>query len=292
MNTKATTLSTITYWQANVNGVSVHVAEAGNKGNQTILFLHGFPENSRAFEGVMNELKGEYHLLAIDLPGIGGSDPIASSDKNAIAGFVHEFIQTLQLKQVILAGHDIGGMVVYAFLKQFSQQVLKAIIMNTAVPGVAPWEEVKRNPHIWHFAFFAVPSLPEVLTTGKEKPLFDFFYDNLSANKNAITESNRNYYAAAYKRPASLKTGFNWYRAFPQDEKDNTAGSRITTPVLYLRGEKEPGAGIEHYIAGFKESGLLNITHTSIPDCGHFTAEEQPVKVAKAIAEFVTSVPA
>ena len=289
MNKKATTSHPITHWQTNVNGVSVHIAEAGNKGNQTILFLHGFPENSRAFEGVMNELKDAYHLLAIDLPGIGQSEAFGSGDKNAIATFVHEFIRVANLKQIVLVGHDIGGMVVYAFLKQFPQQLFKAVIMNTAIPGVAPWNEVKRNPHIWHFAFFAVPSLPEELATGKERALFNFFYDNLSANKNAISESNRSYYTAAYQHPTSLITGFNWYRAFPQDEKDNAAGSTVSTPVLYLRGENEPGAGIEQYIEGFKKSGLLNIRHTSIPECGHFSAEEQPEKVAKAIAEFVAS---
>jgi hypothetical protein len=33
---------------------------------------------------------------------------------------------------------------------------------------VAPWEEVKRNPYIWHFAFFAIPELPEKAFSGKQ----------------------------------------------------------------------------------------------------------------------------
>jgi hypothetical protein len=40
--------------------------------------------------------------------------------------------------------------------------------MNVVVPGVDHWSEVKRNPNIWHFAFHAVPELPEKLVQGKE----------------------------------------------------------------------------------------------------------------------------
>jgi pimeloyl-ACP methyl ester carboxylesterase len=38
------------------NGTSMHVIETGNRSGQPILFLHGYPENWQAFEGVMNEL--------------------------------------------------------------------------------------------------------------------------------------------------------------------------------------------------------------------------------------------
>lgn len=34
----------------------MHVIETGNRSGQPILFLHGYPENWQAFEGVMNEL--------------------------------------------------------------------------------------------------------------------------------------------------------------------------------------------------------------------------------------------
>jgi hypothetical protein len=45
---------------------------------------------------------------------------------------------------------------------------------------VAPWDAVERNPHIWHFAFHAVPELPEKLVAGNERAYFDFFYDAIA----------------------------------------------------------------------------------------------------------------
>jgi pimeloyl-ACP methyl ester carboxylesterase len=273
MDTKETASNSIIHRQIIVNNISVHLAETGNKNNQTILLLHGYPENWQAFEEVMNELNDKYHLLAIDLPGIGKSEGITTSDTYILAKFINDFIQTLDLKKIVLAGHDIGGMITYTFLKHFSESLSKAIIMNTAVPGVEPWEEVKRNPYIWHFAFYSIPSLPETLITGKQRVLFDYFYDTISANKNAISESKRKIYAEAYEKQTSLKTSFDWYRAFPLDEKINAGESPSNIPVLYLRGEKDFG-DMEKYIEGFKKSGLNNIKGESIPECGHFAPEE------------------
>ncbi len=288
VNIKGTILNTINHLQINVNNISVHVAEVGNKEAQTIIFLHGYPENWKEFENIMNKLKGNYHLLAIDLPGIGRSGAIASKDKYSIAKFVNDFIQTMNLQQIVLVGHDIGGMITYSFLKKFPMTLFKAIIMNTAVPGVEPWEEVKRNPYIWHFAFYSIPFLPEEIITGNQRVLFDYFYNTLSANKNAITEVDRKIYTEAYEKPSSLETSFDWYRAFAQDEKDNIDNSLTEIPLLYLKGEKDFG-NIEKYIQGFKNRGIKNIKGELIPDCGHFAPEEQPDKIAMAIHHFIAS---
>jgi len=269
-----------------VDGGSVHVIETGNRNGQPILFLHGYPENWQAFEGVMNELKEDYYLLAIDLPGIGQSEGIESGDKHAIAGFIRALVDVLKIEKITLVGHDIGGMVTYSFLRNFPAYLFKAVIMDTAVPGIEPWEEVKRNPHIWHFAFFAVPSLPETLILGKQAALFDFFYDNLSADKGAISDTQRKLYAAAYEKESALKTSLDWYRAFPQDEKDNADVVAVDVPVLYIRGDKEYG-DIAKYADGFSKKGIRNIKSELIPGCGHFAPEEQARKVAGVIAEFI-----
>lgn len=97
--------------QIKVDSKSFHLVEMGNKEKQAILFLHGYPENWSAFEKVMDELRNDYHLLTIDLPGIGLSEKIGKSDKKTIAKFINAIIEHLGLSNVILAGHDIGGMI-------------------------------------------------------------------------------------------------------------------------------------------------------------------------------------
>ncbi|MBO9204390.1 MULTISPECIES: alpha/beta fold hydrolase [Niastella] len=277
--------SLITHQQINVGGISVHVALAGDSANQAILFLHGYPENWQEFEGVMNILKDTYYVLAIDLPGIGMSEPIASGDKCSMAGFIKNIIETLHIERIILVGHDIGGMTTYSFIKQFSEKLVKAIIMNTAIPGIEPWEQVKRNPYLWHFALYAVPALPEAVFAGKQRILFDYFYNTLSFHKQAIGEDRRNEYANAYSNAVALKTSFDWYRAFLHDEKSNAKGESVNVPVLYIRGEMESG-DMGQYVEGLKKSGLSNLTAKLIPHCGHFAPEEQTEIIAEIIRGF------
>jgi pimeloyl-ACP methyl ester carboxylesterase len=282
----STLLNYFEHYQFDVNGISTHIAETGDKNNQTVLFLHGYPESWMAFSNVMTLMEKEYHLISIDMPGIGKSGPIASCDKLAIAHFINDLIKCLNLRNVVLAGHDLGGMVTYSVIRNFPENISKAVIMNTAIPGVEPWEEVKRNPYIWHFAFFAIPELPEIVFSGKQRLLFDYFFNIIAANPEALDDSRRNIYASAYDSPSSLKTGFDWYRAFPEDEKENSRHVPVNIPVLYLRGEKEYG-NIDQYLAGFKKSGFENIAGEFIPNSGHFAAEEAPEAVAKAIDNFI-----
>jgi pimeloyl-ACP methyl ester carboxylesterase len=163
----------------------------------------------------------------------------------------------------------------------------KAVIMNVVIPGISPWSEVERNPHIWHFAFHAVPGLPEKLVWGHQADYFDFFYDTISARRGAVSKEARETYVRAYSRPEALRVGFEWYRAFPQDEKDNSIGQDrpVQTPVLYLRGESE--GDLQPYLDGLRGSGLRNIQGRVIPNSGHFAPDEEPAEVINALRKFL-----
>ena len=271
-----------------IDGATLHVAEAGETGAPAMLLLHGWPESWAAFEGVMEALQGDAHVVAIDLPGIGASTTSPSSgDKRALAGCVHGVVARLGLAGATLVGHDVGGMVAYAFLQRFPDAVARAVIMNTAIPGIDPWDDVVGNPHIWHFAFHAVPDLPEILVGGHEVDYFAYFQHALSARPEGATARARRH-AEAYSRASALQAGFDWYRAFAQDARDNRAacGRRIDKPVLYLRGGEEQGIALERYVDGLRAGGLANVRGEVVPGSGHFAPEEQPRALADALLAF------
>lgn len=275
--------------QVQVAGISLRLLEAGEADRPVLFFLHGWPESVSAFDAVMYALREDAHMFAIDLPGIGGSNGVPSAnDKRSLAGCVWAAIAELGLNDVTLVGHDIGGMIVYAYLHAHPGELRKAAILNTAIPGVDPWSEVVRNPKIWHFAFHAVPDLPEKLVAGREAAYFDFFYDALSAEPAGVAREVRAAYAEAYARPEALHTGFEWYRAFPQDERDNLAakGRAVETPVLYVRGECEPGDP-DAYLRGLRNGGLRNAELGIVPGCGHFSMNEKPDRVAGLLKRFL-----
>lgn len=157
-------------------GLSIHVVEAGSPDLPAVVLLHGWPESAVAFERVMVPLSATAHVVALDLPGIGDSvAPAASNDKRTLAKYVRAAIASLGLNDVTLVGHDVGGMIVYAFLHAYAGELRRAAILNVVIPGVDPWCDVIRNPQIWHFAFHAIPELPEMLVSGREAKYFAFF---------------------------------------------------------------------------------------------------------------------
>jgi hypothetical protein len=50
---------------------------------------------------------------------------------------------------------------------------------------------VLANPYIWHFAFHAIPGLPERLVQGNQRAYFDYFFDADGYPRAAITISSR-----------------------------------------------------------------------------------------------------
>jgi len=277
------------------DGLSIHVAEfrearRADPARPSILFLHGWPENWSCFQSLMPRLASEFNVAAIDLPGIGESSTLApSGDKRTLAGYVRAVLRELGWKNASLVGHDVGGQIVFAYLKAYPGELSSAVMLNVAVPGVEPWSEIERHPDLWHFAFHAVPELPERLVAGREAEYFAFFHDAISAQPGAVPQFARQRYAEAYRRPESLRTGFEWYRAFAQDQLDNARlkQQRVSIPVLYLRGSAESGIELERYLAGFREHGLNELSGDQIAGSGHFTPEEQPELLAQRIQTFV-----
>jgi pimeloyl-ACP methyl ester carboxylesterase len=289
----AVTASVLQHRQVRAAGVAVHAVLAGPDDGPAIILLHGWPQSSASFERIMLALCSEARVVAIDLPGIGESTtPLPSNDKRSIAKCVLEVSDALSLERFTLVGHDVGGQVAYAFLHDYADRLNKLVLMNLAIPGVDPWFQVRRNPNIWHFTFHMVPDLPELLVSGHEAEYFAYFFDAIAGEPCGVSASARETYARAYARTDALRTGFEWYRTFQRDEADNTAsrGRRISTPVLYLRGEKDPGGiPLDRYVQGLRDAGLADVRGRMIPNCGHFAPDEQPEAVADILREFVLS---
>jgi pimeloyl-ACP methyl ester carboxylesterase len=271
-----------------VRGSLVHVAEAGDPDRLPLVFLHGWPESWQSWQQVMAAAAPQARAVAIDLPGVGESSGAATDgSKRQLAAVLHELIATLGLREVTLVGQDVGGMITYAYLRGY-HDLARAVIMDVVLPGVDPWEEVLRNPYLWHFAMHMIPGLPERLVQGHQQDYFGYFYDILSHDPGRIDAAARAAYAKAYATDSALTAGFNWYRTLYQDAADNrlaAAGPPASTPLLYVRGEHETG-DIDTYVRGLRAAGVAQVQQALVPDAGHFTQEEAPEQTWQVIARF------
>ena len=103
--------------KSDVDGVNYHYLLARG-GPQTVVLLHGWGTTSYMWRYVMPELAARgYTVIAPDLRRLGDTaKPAAGYEKAAIAQDIRKLVNNLGLGPVVnLVGHDMGGMVVYAY---------------------------------------------------------------------------------------------------------------------------------------------------------------------------------
>jgi len=270
-----------------VNGVQYHYLLAQGRG-EPIVLLHGWGETSYMWRYVMPALIARGHtVLAPDLRGLGDTGrPATGYEKANVARDVHALVAALGLgPRVAMAGHDMGGMVAYAYAAQFRDEVSRLVVMDVPLPGIAPWGEISAGPRTWHFRFFAVRDLPEMLITGQESEFIRWFRNVEAVNTGALTQTSEDYYAAAYARPGALRGGFEYYRAFGQDEIDNRAFARqpLAIPVLGLGAS----GGLGETMGVLLRNVATDVKTVIITRSGHWIAEEEPDQVVAALAAFI-----
>jgi len=270
--------------QITTNGVSLHV-RSGGKGPAVVL-LHGYGETGDMWAPLAADLARDHTVVVPDLRGLGlSSKPAGGFDKKTQAGDVAGLLDQLKLGAVDLVTHDIGNMVGFQFAAQYPARVKRFVLIDAPVPGVGPWEQVLKNPLLWHFRFGG-PDM-ERLVQGRERIYLDRFWNEFSADPKRFTEASREHYAALYALPGAMHSGFAQFAAFDQDAIDNQAilasGGLLKMPVLAVGGEKSFGP----MMATVMRAAASNVQQGIVPESGHWIMEENPAATTVLVRGFL-----
>jgi pimeloyl-ACP methyl ester carboxylesterase len=267
---------------ATVNGITLHYVRGGE--GPPLILIHGFPQDWFEYHAIMPQLAKQFTVIAVDLRGVGGSTPTqAGYDAANMAEDVHQLVSTLKLERVYIVGHDIGGMVAYAFVRRYPQIMRGAMILDQVIPGIGGWEEVQGSPTVWHIHFMQVPDLPEKLVIGRQADYLGYFL-----KFGTFTPSEVAHFVQAYATPEQLRAAFEMYRAFPANVQFNQAQRGPNEVPLFLAaGAGSPFAKLVPKIAeGLRASGLTRVETGLIPDSIHYVIADQPEAVAYLIERY------
>src|SRR4051812_15490380 len=87
-------------------------AEAGATHGPTIVFLHGIGGAARAWRAQLAHSGRAARAVAWDMPGYGGSAPLAEVSIAKLAEALARFLDRIGAEPPVLVGHSIGGMIV------------------------------------------------------------------------------------------------------------------------------------------------------------------------------------
>jgi pimeloyl-ACP methyl ester carboxylesterase len=265
------------------NGTTIHVRVGGS--GPAVVLLHGYGETGDMWVPMAVDLARDHTLVVPDLRGMGlSAKPPNGFDKKTQAGDVAGVLDALRIDSADLVTHDIGNMVGYAFVAQYPKRVTRFVLVDAPVPGIGPWEEILKNPLLWHFRFGG-PDM-ERLVAGRERIYLDRFWNEFSATPSRFSEAARTHYAKLYAMPGAMHSGFMQFAAFDQDAKDNQAllaKGKLAMPVLAIGGEKSFGKTM----AEIMRFAASNVREGVIPDSGHWIMEENPTATIAMVRSFL-----
>lgn len=272
MNTKSN-IKEINTMKVNVDRSVIHYIDEG-KGTPT-LFLHGNPDSSEVWSGIVSRLSGHLRCIAPDLPGFGLST--APEDFNysldGMAEFVDRFIVELGITEPVnLVVHDIGGPFGLAWVVKHPEKVRSVVVMNTVFHADYRWHLFGR---LWRTP--VIGELVQALTSRSG------FTRELSRASRKLTRNqiNRTFDMIT---PTVKKMMLRWYRAAnPRnfagwEEKLKSILSNKHSLVLW--GEHDP------YIAGKYADRFGVKTVERFRDIGHWLPAEAPEAVAARMLRF------
>lgn len=117
----------------------LHVVEAGSRNAQSLLFVHGYSQSHPSWrKQLRSSLADDFHLVAMDLRGHGGSEkPLEGyDDSEAWANDIRAVVETLDLKPFVLVGWSYGSLVALEYLATIGTAGVTGVNLVGTVAGI------------------------------------------------------------------------------------------------------------------------------------------------------------
>jgi non-heme chloroperoxidase len=157
------TLQTIETTQNRVKlstGVELPYVEQGDPAGVPVIFLHGVTDSWRSFERVLPHLPNSIHAFALTQRGHGEADrPVTGYQPRDFAADVAAFMDALQLKRAVIAGHSMGSTVAQRFGLDYPERTWGLVLIGS-------FATYRDNPGVVEFWDLAVSQLEDPIDPG------------------------------------------------------------------------------------------------------------------------------
>jgi pimeloyl-ACP methyl ester carboxylesterase len=214
-------------------GLTFDVRDGGPPDGEPVVLLHGFPQDSSAFDRMAPLLHDAgLRTLAPDQRGYSpGARPRGRSAyrMREVVDDVLALLDAAGLGSAHVVGHDWGGLVGWALGAWHPERVRTLTALSVPHPAalgraVLTSDQGLRSTYV---AAFQVPVLPERLLLARDGELLRRLLESSGVPGDAAAR-----YVARMREPGALSAALAWYRAIPLAVRD-TVG-RVTVPTLHV----------------------------------------------------------
>ncbi|HRI38235.1 MAG TPA: alpha/beta hydrolase [Nitrospira sp.] len=285
-NQNSPSTTTYSYHQVWANQLSFRVAMAGT-GDRLVLCLHGFPECALSWRYQLQALaEAGYRVWAPDLRGYGGTTRPVGLEAYAIESLLEDvsgLLTAARASQVILIGHDWGGIIAWYYALRHPDRVKALVILNAPHPAcfereIRHWRQMRRS---WYMGIFQIPRLPEAVLSMGQGYIIGKIFERMAVHRQHMPDEIVELYRQQACAPGALTAMLNYYRAALRGGgalRQRMVGyPTINIPTLVIWGLQDQALvrqnldGLAHFAS--------NVTIVRMATAGHFVHEDEPDRV-------------
>jgi len=243
----------ISYWT---------IRKSSSEDGENILFIHGAGGSQFSWGFQKGFFEREFNPIIVDLPGHGESGGDRKEEIEDYAGDVHSFLKALNLRNVFLVGHSMGGAIVQTLAVTHPERIRGIVLVGTGarlkvLPAVLNgikdnFEETVKK--IVQFAY-SRKAPPDLIETGIERLL------------KCRPEVLYGDFLACNRFDFMMEVG------------------KINLPSLILCGEEDEMTPVKY--SEFLQHHIPSSRLEVLPDAGHMVMMESPEAFNRKVREFV-----
>nr|WP_299383471.1 alpha/beta hydrolase [Allomuricauda sp.] len=274
--------------EVNVGNLVFDCRTMGNSGDESILFLHGFPETSHMWKKLMSSFaeKG-YYCVAPNLRGYSkGACPKGKKHYHIelLAGDILAISKALNLSRFHLVGHDWGAVIGWKVVHDHPELILSWTALS--VPhiqafGKAIVEDAEQRKMSQYVRDFQWPYLPERNIRKNDFKLFKRLWKY--SDPKEVED-----YLKVFRNPRQLTAALNYYRANYAHLKKASKGGilgHIQRPTLFIYGNRDLAIG--SYAVKESHPYMKNEYEYLELEAGHWLIQTCYDEIEKAIAAHI-----
>lgn len=250
----------------------------------TLLFIHGLGLNKNIWNSTIQQLSPHFRCIALDLPGHGDSRTLPATGRMSdYVASIREFVVKMNLQDVTIVGHSMGGQIAIILSLQMSATVTKLILIASAGIESFTKEEGEKLKHGTR-AIYSNPLTDELLERT--------FFHARPEIKSLLMQEHLVQKRENFKKLSDLIT--NSVEGM-LDEPVVDYLDKISQPVLCIYGQLDAAIPNRWLHPQQSVQSVLQVASTRFSHCtsaifpfsGHYLPVDQPEALSEEILRFV-----
>ncbi len=269
---------------------TMYYLDRGDGNGPPLVFLHGNPGSSYTWRRVFPHVN-HGRMLAPDLIGMGRSGkpdiPYLFADH---ARYLDAWIDTLELDQFILIGHNWGGALACDWAARHPDRVRGLALMESFIKPMA-WDELPALARARCEAIFA-PGTGEDLVLNQDLYIRQAYTGGVL---NPLAEDDLERYLAPYPTPGSRRPVLAWARQIPLGGRPAELVTRMRAygawlmtsrdvPKLLLTFHGSPTLFVDEAMVAWCAANVTALETVACGAAGHYATEDRPQEIAAALS--------